>query len=69
LYSVFAKLAQVRRDCAIAGNFENLVTIKMGDKDNWWMTERTNDGNFVSSPDDIPGETIVLYRFSMIYSG
>lgn len=46
--------SKARQDCAVAGNFQNCVTVKMGVTDVDVSYACTADGNVMYAPPDVP---------------
>jgi hypothetical protein len=53
------KYASVRQDCAVAGDFDNCLRVKMGSDMNDTMY-CTNDGHITYPPDDMPSKVECL---------
>ena len=54
LKSVCENFAQARQDCAMAGNFDNCIKVKLGDENAALVDVCTNDGKLLYPPDQMP---------------
>jgi hypothetical protein len=50
------RYGQARQDCAVAGDFNNCISVKMGSTDVDFASQCTADGKIVDAPDDLPSQ-------------